>query len=42
MLDNAIYYHAAYIAAGVIYGGYIISLVVRRRRVRDRARRRDT
>ena len=41
MPDNAIYYHAAYIAAGVVYGGYIISLLIRGRRARDRARRRD-
>jgi hypothetical protein len=42
MPDNAIYYHAAYIAAAVVYGGYIISLVIRSRRARDRARRRDS
>jgi hypothetical protein len=41
MPDNAIYYHAAYIAAGVVYGGYVISLVIRRRRARSRARRRE-
>jgi hypothetical protein len=41
MPDNAIYYHAAYIAAGVVYGGYIVSLLIRRRRARDRTRRRD-
>lgn len=39
MPDNAIYYHAAYIAAAVIYGGYVLSLVVRSKRARDRAER---
>lgn len=34
--DNAIYYQAAYTIAGVVYGAYIVSLVVRLRRVRDR------
>jgi hypothetical protein len=29
--DNAIYYHLAYIIAGIVYGTYAISLVVRRR-----------
>jgi len=41
MPDNAVYYHAAYIAAAVIYGGYIVSLVIRTRRARDRERRRE-
>ena len=36
MPDNAIYYHAAYIVAGVVYAGYIVSLVIRWRRVRRR------
>jgi hypothetical protein len=40
MPDNAVYYHAAYIAAAVVYGGYVISLLVRTRRARDRERRR--
>ena len=39
MPDNAVYYHAAYIAAVVVYGGYVISLVVRSRRARERVRR---
>lgn len=39
MPDNAIYYHAAYIAAAVVYGGYIISLAVRIRRTNARRRR---
>ena len=37
--DNAIFYQAAYIAAAIIFGGYVISLVVRERRARDRERR---
>jgi hypothetical protein len=41
MPDNAVFYHAAYIAAAVIYGGYIVSLVIRTRRARDRERRRE-
>ena len=41
MPDNAVYYHAAYIAAAVIYGGYIVSLVIRTRRARDREHRRE-
>ena len=39
MPDNAVYYHAAYIVAGVIYGGYVISLIVRGKRARERAQR---
>ncbi|HTK50450.1 MAG TPA: hypothetical protein VL308_01115 [Gemmatimonadaceae bacterium] len=39
MPDNAVFYHAAYAAAVVIYGGYVISLVVRSRRTRARERR---
>jgi len=39
MPDNAVFYHAAYIAAAVIYGGYVVSLVLRTKRARDRARR---
>ena len=34
--DNAFYYHAAYTIAGVVYGAYIVSLVARARRVRER------
>jgi hypothetical protein len=37
--DNAVFYHVAYTAAVVIYGGYLVSLVVRSRRTRDRERR---
>ena len=32
MPDNASYFHAAYVTAAVLYGGYIVSLVVRARR----------
>ncbi len=41
MPDNAVYYQVAYAAAALIYGGYIISLVVRTRRARDRQRERQ-
>jgi hypothetical protein len=37
--DNAFYFHVAYTAAVVIYGGYVVSLIVRSRRTRDRERR---
>jgi hypothetical protein len=36
MPDNAIYYQAAYVVAGVVYAAYVVSLVVRARRVRRR------
>jgi hypothetical protein len=36
MPDNAVFFHAAYTAAVVIYGGYVVSLVVRSRRTRAR------
>ncbi len=38
MPDNAVYYHAAYIATGVIYGVYVVSLLWRTRRARERLR----
>jgi hypothetical protein len=38
MPDNAIFYHLAYGAAALVYGGYVISIYVRARRARDRAR----
>jgi len=41
MPENSAYYHAAYIAAGIIYGAYIVSLIVRSRRARERQRRRE-
>lgn len=40
MPENAGYYHAAYIAVVIIYGGYVLSLVIRSRRARERERRR--
>jgi hypothetical protein len=39
MPDNAIFYQVAYAAAIIVYGGYVISLVVRTRRVRAQERR---
>jgi hypothetical protein len=39
MPDNAIFYRVAYLAIAVIYGGYVVSLVVRNRRARQRERR---
>jgi hypothetical protein len=41
MPDNAIFYHLAYGAAAVVYGGYLISIYVRARRARERARERE-
>jgi hypothetical protein len=32
--DTSAYYHAAYIAAGVLYGAYVLSLWWRARRYR--------
>ncbi len=37
--DNAVFFHVAYAAAIVIYGGYVVSLVVRGKRTRARERR---
>ena len=37
MPDNAVYYHVAYIAAGIIYVGYAGMLYWRRLRVRRKA-----
>ena len=34
MPDNAFYYYAAYVAAGILYGGYVVSLWWRARKVR--------
>ena len=39
MPDNAIFYYAAYTAAALVYGGYVVALMVRSRRVRQRERR---
>lgn len=36
--DTSAYFHAAYIAAAVLYGGYVLSLWIRMRRVRERLR----
>jgi hypothetical protein len=36
MADTAVYYHAAYIVAGMLYVLYAASLVARRRKVRAR------
>jgi hypothetical protein len=36
--DNAAYFHAAYIAAAIIYGGYIVLLWERAQALRRRAR----
>ena len=30
--DNAVFFHVAYTAAVVIYGGYVVSLIVRSKR----------
>ena len=38
MPDNAGYMYAAYIASAVVFGGYVVSLIVR---ARARARRGD-
>lgn len=34
MPDNAFYYYAAYVAAAILYGGYVASLWWRARKVR--------
>lgn len=39
--DNAAYFHAAYVAAALIYGLYAASLWWRGRRLRERAAWRD-
>lgn len=38
MPDNAAYYHAAYVAAAALYGGYALTLWWRAKRIRERAR----
>ena len=38
MPDTSAYYRAAYTAAGVLYAGYLLSLWIRARRVRERMR----
>jgi len=42
MPDNAVFYHAAYIAAGIVYGGYVVSLLIRTRRANERRRLQDS
>jgi hypothetical protein len=42
MPDNAIFYQAAYIAAAVVYGSYVVSLLIRTRRANARKRRQQT
>lgn len=39
--DNAGFATAAYILVAIVYGGYVLSLKVRERRVRDRLARLD-
>jgi hypothetical protein len=36
MPDNAIYYHAAYLTAALLYGGYVVSLAWRAKSVGKR------
>jgi len=38
MPDTSAYYRAAYTAAAVLYAGYVLSLWIRARRVRERMR----
>ena len=38
MPENAAYYHAAYISAAALYGGYALTLWWRAKRIRERAR----
>jgi len=35
MPDTTVYYHAAYVVAGVLYVGYVLSLWWRERRLRQ-------
>ena len=39
MPENAIFYQVAYAAAILVYGGYVVSLFIRTRQMRDRERR---
>ena len=39
MPENAIFSQVAYAAAILVYGGYVVSLFVRTRQMRDRERR---
>ena len=38
MPDNAFYMHAAYVLAGTLYVGYVISIWVRSRRAGEQAK----
>ena len=38
MPETSAYYHAAYVVAALLYGGYALSLWVRARHVRERRR----
>ena len=40
--DNAIFYQLAYTFAAIIYAGYAVTLVMRRRRLRERLRALDS
>jgi hypothetical protein len=37
MPDNALYYHAAYATAAMLYAGYALSLIWRARRIRRKS-----
>jgi hypothetical protein len=39
MPENSIFFEAAYLAATLVFGGYLLSLFVRGRRVREREAR---
>ena len=39
MPENAIFFQLAYLAATLVLGGYVVSLIVRGRKVRERERR---
>jgi hypothetical protein len=39
MPENSIFFEAAYLAATLVFGGYLVSLFVRGRRVREREER---
>ena len=42
MPDNAIYYYVTYCAAALVYGGYVVALMLRNRKARDRERQMHT
>ncbi len=41
MPDTFAYYVAAYVVAGLLYGGYVASLVIRSRRISPRTENRE-